>query len=205
VKIYHVLTNKEEVLFNNLRHLPSLPQWLPDGSGVAVLISDELLLKGSDQLSAIKTNKPDKLVYFSDGKLFVGSLLTKSEEEIARFEGRNVFNISYSPCGTMVAFQVGGRGLFVADMESGDTRQIGHGERASWMPDSKFLVVSVVTDDGHDITGSDLFAVDVSNGQYTPLTAHTEIMAMRPSVSPCGKWVLFEDPAAGNIYKMALE
>jgi hypothetical protein len=72
------------------------------------------------------------------------------------------------------------------------------------MPGEKFAVVSVVEDDGYNITGTELFAVDMQSGQSYPLTDHTNIIALNPHVSPCGKWVVFND-AAGVIYKMALQ
>lgn len=208
VKIYDVETMEYDVLVKDTRVLRSLPLWTPGGSQVAMVLGDQLELKSSERLRSVESG-PDAetghIVYFREGKLISTDMETKTSREIASFDGRTVFNISVSPCGRKVAFQVGGRGLFVAALDGSEIKHLGYGERASWMPGGKYIVAGLVTDDGYTITGSDLYVVDTDTGVYYPLTEHTGLIAMNPSVSPCGKKVLFNNPGDGNIYVMAIE
>jgi len=208
VKIYDVQNMEYDVLVKDTRALRSLPLWTPGGSQVAMVLGDRLELKSSERLRSVESD-PDAetghIVYFLEGTLISTDMDTKTSREIASFDGRTVFNISMSPCGRKVAFQVGGRGLFVAATDGSEVKHLGYGERASWMPDGKYVVAALVKDDGYTITGSDLYMVNTGTGAYSPLTEHTGLVAMNPSVSPCGKKVLFNNPDDGNIYVMALE
>ncbi len=204
VKIYDVQTMEAEVLLKDTRQLRSLPLWTPDGAQVAMVLGDQLELKASEKLSGVETDT-GYIVYFKEGKLISTHMETKTSQDIASFDGRTIFNISVSPCGPKAAFQVGGRGLFVVTLDGSEIKHLGYGERASWMPDGKYIVATLVKDDGYTITGSDLYMVDAGTGVYSPLTEHTGLIAMNPSVSPCGKKVLFNNPDDGNIYVMALE
>ena len=73
------------------------------------------------------------------------------------------------------------------------------------MPDNKYVVVSLVEDNGYYVTGGELYAINVNTGESHHLTAHTNITALKPAVSPCGKRVAFDNPDDGNIYIMEIE
>lgn len=205
VKIYDVHTAAQEIIQERTRGMRSLPVWTPDGGQIAMVLDNQLTLATSQKLRKQATEKPAHVVYFKDGALFNTSLITRTDAKIGAFEGRTIFNISVSPDGKKVAFQVSGKGLYVADIDGTHIQHIGHGERASWMPGSDFVVVSVLEDDGYVITSGELFAVDIRSGAYHHLTAHTNLVAMKPGVSPCGKKVVFDDPSNGNIYIMELK
>jgi Tol biopolymer transport system component len=205
VKIYDTHTGEEEVLVNKTRDLQALPLWTPDGSKVAMVLDNKLAFQTSSRLKAQKTDQPQQVIYTLNGKLLNASLIAAKNVEISAFEGRNIFNVEVSPDGKKVVFQVRGKGLHVINADGTGLKQIGFGERASWMPDNRFVVASVVEDDGHVITGGELFAVDVNDGTYHPLTTHTDMTALTPDVSPDGKFVLFENPDDGNIYIMELQ
>lgn len=205
VKIYDTQTGDEEILLDKTRDLQALPLWTPDGSKVAMVLDNKLAFKTSSRLKAQKTDQPQQVIYTLNGKLLNASLIAAKNVEISAFEGRNIFNVEVSPDGKKVVFQVRGKGLHVINADGTGLKQIGFGERASWMPDNRFVIVSVVEDDGHVITGGELFAVDVNDGTYYPLTAHTDLTALSPDVSPDGKFVLFENPRDGNVYIMELQ
>lgn len=205
VKIYNTKTREEEILVDKTRELQALPLWTPDGSEVAMVLDNKLTFQSSPKLTAQKTQKPQQVIYTLNGKLLNASLVVARNVEISAFEGRTIFNVEVSPNGEKVVFQVRGKGLHVINADGTGLKQIGYGERASWMPDNRFVVVSLVEDDGHVITGGELFAVDVSTGEYHPLTTHTNLTALKPDVSPDGKYVLFDNPDDGNIYMMELQ
>lgn len=116
------------------------------------------------------------------------------------FTGRILYNPQLSPDNSKVVFQVSGKGLFLCDTDGSNLKHIGSGENPSWMPDSKYIIVSKTTDDGHIIKSGKLQVVDTDTGQYYPFYESTSIIASRPSVCPDGSKVAFNDPEKGIIY-----
>ena len=204
VKIYDVKTKQEEVLLENTRDLYGLPAWTPDGSQVAMVRNGNIEFSSSDRLQKNRSEKPDNVVYAINGKLFNINQVTRSDVEIITFDGRVIFNVRISPDRSKVAFQVQGKGLYVLNTDGSGLQHLGHGEHASWLPGSDYIVVTMVEDDGHYITGGELYTINVATGQSHHLTGHTQLIALKPAVSPCGKWVAFDNPNDGNIYLMEL-
>ncbi len=204
IQVYDINTKGYDILQDKSRNIQGLPLWTPEGSHAVYVFNGQPVLQpvpGKKQ----ETLPANTLVPYSTGdKLFAWNLSTRSSHMVAEFSERFIFNLSPSPSGNRIAFQVQGKGLFVADMDGSNPMHLGFGEMAAWMPDEQFAVVSVVEDDGHTITGAELFAVDMKTGQSYPLTEHTSVIALNPNVSPCGKWVIFNDEK-GVIYKMALQ
>ncbi len=204
VKIYDVNTKQQEVLVEKARDLYGLPAWSPDGSKVAMVLDGDIEFKTSEKLQKISSETRRRVIYAINGKLFNINQVTRSDVEINAFEGRTIFNVRISPDQSKVAFQVQGKGLYVLDIDDSGLKNLGHGEHASWLPGSDYIVVTMVEDDGHYITGGELYAVDVATGEYHHLTGHTQAVALKPAVSPCGHWVAFDNPNDGNIYIMEL-
>jgi len=204
VKIYNVQTSQSEVLMDSTRDIYGLPAWSPDGSQVAVVRDGKIEFSTSEQLQKSNEEPSLNVIYAINGKLFNINQVTRSDVEITAFEGRTIFNVRISPDQSKVAFQVQGKGLYVLNTDGSGLQHLGHGEHASWLPGSDYIVVTMVEDDGHYITGGELYAVDVASGDYQHLTGHTQAVALKPAVSPCGHWVAFENPNDGNIYVMEL-
>jgi Tol biopolymer transport system component len=204
VKIYDVNTKQQEVLLDNTRDLYGLPAWSPDGSQVAMVLDGKIEFRTSEKLEKNSSETSGSVIYAINGKLFNINQVTRSDVEITAFEGRTIFNVSISPNRSKVAFQVQGKGLYVLNTDGSQLKHLGQGEHASWLPGSDYIVVTMVEDDGHYITGGELYAVNVITGEYHHLTGHTQAVALKPAVSPCGHWVAFENPNDGNIYVMEL-
>ena len=204
VKIYDVNTKQQEVLLENSRDLYGLPAWSPDGSQVAMVLDGKIEFRTSEKLEKSSSETSGSVIYAINGKLFNINQVTRSDVEITAFEGRTIFNVSISSDRSKVAFQVQGKGLYVLNTDGSQLKHLGQGEHASWLPGSDYIVVTMVEDDGHYITGGELYAVDVASGEYQHLTGHTQAVALKPAVSPCGHWVAFENPNDGNIYVMEL-
>ena len=207
IKLYEVESPEEKLLLPASREIQRLPVWINGGREVAVKEKDRIK-RVSTGKSSVKSHSSGQSV----GMSFGGSLVAvprdglKSTRQVVfpEFEGRYIFNSRISPDGKKVVFQVSGLGLFAARIDGTQKRHLGHGEDASWMPDSRYVVVTKVADDGHRITSGNLFAVDTRTGEYFPLLAHQDIIALKPSVSPDGDRVLFNDPRSGDIYMMKI-
>lgn len=205
VKLYDVNNLTEEVLVDNTRDLDGLPSFTPDGSLVAMVLDRKLEVKSSDRLSKNTRAGSSAVVYAIDGRLINANLITRSDVDLTAFEGRFIFNVRISPNGQKVAFQVQGKGLYMLNTDGSGLTHLGFGEHASWLPDNKHIVVTMVEDDGHNITGGELYAIDVETTQSYHLTSHTNLTALKPAVSPCGKYVAFDNPDDGKIYVMQLK
>ncbi|MDR4988536.1 MAG: hypothetical protein RG741_06840 [Bacteroidales bacterium] len=206
IKIIDVNTGAEEVLLPLSRNIRMVPVWSMDASHVAVVAgnSPQFFSTAGMQKNALP-DVPGIAVFSDHGMLYFSDPKNKTEYRIAEFEGRNIFNLALSPTGDKAVFQLGGLGLHVINTDGSGFRHLGHAEQASWMPDGRHIIATLISDDGYRITGGVLYAIDVLTGQTYPLTENTGITALRPEVSPCGNYVLFDNPDDGNIYLLELK
>ncbi|MGM0375799.1 MAG: hypothetical protein ACQEQ0_03405 [Bacteroidota bacterium] len=207
VKLYDVGSGEEDLLVPATRSLERLPVWSQGGRKV--------VMKKEGRKKAVESGKGHLKSRFSEGDKglnFGGALVTVPDRdgsddkdvEFPGFDGHYVFNCEVSPDGEKMVFEVSGLGLFVSNTDGSDKQNIGRGEHASWMPGSRFVVVTRVEDDGHTITSGNLFAVDTRTGDYFPLLSGDDVIALKPSVSPQGDKVLFDDPRTGDIYMIKI-
>lgn len=109
--------------------------------------------------------------------------------------------------GQKLAFRVYGEGLFISDLDGGNLIEIGSGEAPAWSPDSRYLSYMISEDDGHNITGSDIYIVDTATGAPAPVnvTAQSGLQAMYPTWAADGSRIAFSDVSSGTIYQVWLE
>ncbi len=206
VKVYDALSAQEENLLDKSRELKGLPVWTTDGSRVAMMVGPELKTGMPEKFEAVpKSGLPQKAIYAVNGKLFAADPETRSQTLIADFGQRNIFNISVSPRGDKVAFQVRGKGLYAVGTNGDGLLHLGQGEQPAWMPGGDFLVVALVEDDGYAVTSGELYAVDTATAASYHLGPLKGLIALRPAISPCGGWVAFDNPRNGKIYLMPIE
>lgn len=90
--------------------------------------------------------------------------------------------------------------LYAAD-GSGYIKSFGTGLAGSWSPDGKHIVAFLdSSDDGHAISGSELYMIDVERGEMAALTATQDVYELWPSWSADGKQIAYEDARTGIIY-----
>lgn len=206
VKLYDLNSGEENVLVDKTRSLQGLPVWTNGDQKIAVKVGDrrEEFLTGKRNLKGVSSR--EKTVDFG-GTLSSVSAEDQSLENVSfpEFEGRYIFNKTVSPNGEKIVFEVSGKGLYVSNVDGSDLKHIGKGEHPSWMPDNRYVVVVKVKDDGYVITQGDLFVVDTYTGEYSPLYSQSDVIALKPSVSPDGTKVLFNNPKDGAIYLLEIK
>lgn len=94
-----------------------------------------------------------------------------------------------SPDGTLLAFVGLATGVHLLDPATGRIVHGGPGTHPSWTPDGSWLLFERVTDDGHDVTDGDLWALH-QEGRLVRLTRGPAI-DRHPAVSPDGTRVAF--------------
>lgn len=121
------------------------------------------------------------------------------------YAGKMVINPALSPDGSKVAFQIPGYGIMVINADGKGLKQVCQGSHPAWLPDSKSLIITRVKDDGQRFTASDIYAIDINNGNERLLTGTTDVIPLTPAVSPDGKKVAFENAIDASIYVINLK
>ncbi|MCG8582935.1 MAG: hypothetical protein MI866_23660 [Bacteroidales bacterium] len=196
VVLYDVDDNSKVVLLDGENKRVGLPQWTEGGATVVVPVNGALQHLKSG-MPALKGSQPRHAICVN------GTVMLSPKEQFEvkeQFNGRYIFNQSYSPNGKKVAFQVNGLGMYVANADGSDMRHIGCLEQAEWLPDNKYLIAVETQDDGQRLTSGKIVAVDVTNLQQTVLVSEDDLIALNPSVSPDGKKVLIDNVNDGAVY-----
>ena len=181
--------------------VPALPRWagpasvvLPTRDGVEVLALDD------DARVA-----PGGAVAFADGgALVVADAATGAVRQFdAPGEGR-LINVTPSPDGRRVAFEVVGGNLYTVGLGGADVVDLGPGHRPTWSPDGQWVAFMVIEDDGETFTAADLWAARADGSGRTRLTQTPDRLEMNPAWSPDGGWIAYDDYADGALYVLPL-
>jgi len=188
--------------------------WTNDAKGLVFRIVDERGTMRMEQLSlvdghvttlATSTDLPlprsvsrapeDVFTYQSDDNIY----LVNAGRTVAITQGGGQYFLPrLSPDGTKVLFQDVATGLYVYDIRTGGTTALGIGDDASWAPTSALVVFEVASDDGHNVTASELFVADLTGRRVRLTEAAAHLRPMRPSWSADGAHLAFD--AEGSIY-----
>lgn len=206
VKIIDLKTSETTTIEEYSAEIKGIPLWKDRGATIQVKKQNQLY----QTKSGLRQSKSTKTLKQTNQDVYeiILNNPTKCSELIpsfSSFRDRIIFNAKQSPDGSKIVFQAGGKGLYVCQSDGTDVKQIGMGENPAWMPDSKYIIVSRIKDNGHTITDGELLSVNTDNGIYTPFFSNPSIIASRPSVSPDGSNVAFNDPEKGIIYVLAIQ
>jgi Tol biopolymer transport system component len=205
IKIFDIPSKSETVLHDYTREHTGTPYWIGAGRKIAFLLEDSLTIRDVPGAGASDESPAAENLYLASDDLIEKYALaagTVRKSTVRRFDHDRILNLALSPDRRQLAFQSAGAETGIVNTDGKNLRQAGRGENPVWMPDGEFLLVTVSIDDGHDITGSDIFAVNISTGERHKLTGHTGLAAMNPTVCPEGKRLVFSDYASGNLYIM---
>ena len=131
--------------------------------------------------------------------------VTSAVPALAEYAGRIVINPALSPDGSMIAFQIVAKGMFVINADGTNLRSLGTGSNPSWMPDNNTLVYTIVRDNGNTYTGSTLMALSLDNLKPQVLMDNEKFIPVHPAVSADGSRVAFENIADQSIYVVTLK
>ncbi|MBI5471611.1 MAG: PD40 domain-containing protein [Ignavibacteriae bacterium] len=89
-----------------------------------------------------------------------------------------------SPDGKLIVVTEMSLGAFVCDLKGNIISRLGRRNCAVWTRDGKWLVYMKDVDDGHNITGSDLFSISSDGKKSAQLTRSTDKIELYPFCSP---------------------
>ncbi len=119
---------------------------------------------------------------------------------LSDYAGKWIINPDLSPDGTRIAFQIVTKGLFVCNADGSGLIELGKGSHASWLPDSRNLMMTCIVDDGHRFTSSDIYCVNVDKRSAVNITPTSDVIPVTIAVSPDGRRVAFDNDTDGAIY-----
>lgn len=119
---------------------------------------------------------------------------------LSDYAGNWVINPALSPDGTKIAFQIVTKGLFVCDADGSNLVSLGKGSHATWLPDSRNLMMTLIADDGHRFIGSDIYCVNIDSGNAINITPNSDIIPVTIAVSPDGTKLALDNDTDGAIY-----
>jgi tricorn protease-like protein len=111
------------------------------------------------------------------------------------------FSPQTSPDGEAIAAPGLSGNLDIADRAGGYV-SLGMGQNPAWSADGRYLLYEMVRDNGHDITGSDLWVCS-RDGKWKQQLTSTDGIERYPNWSPDGKSIVYE--MDGKIYTAPLE
>jgi hypothetical protein len=111
--------------------------------------------------------------------------------------GDRFFGAVVAPDGDKIVFQGLSTGLYLYIRSTGALRYIGPGTAPTWSPDSKRVAYEVTEDDGHAIVASDIYLYSIATDRAEPVTATDAVIERRPSFSPTGAELAFDDNTGG--------
>lgn len=198
VKVWNVENTTERTLVSKTRELKGTPTWKTSDkvnvigkSGVRTLSINGAVASATQNAYDIMVNDP------------VGAMTQIAS--LNAIGGKMVLNPALSADGKKIAFQIYGKGMFVCNVDGTEVKSLGKGVYPTWLPDNETVVFNLTSDDGSRLTASTLNAVNVSNGKSVVLVNKSEIIPLKPTVSPDGAKVAFENVADESIYVVNLK
>lgn len=182
--------------------MPSVPRW--DASGSRVFLHANGKLEVFRQSDAAGKSQDDEPVMWVTAKmgLATADLLERQVQQSEVVGDRRVLNLTSSPNGARIAFEMLGGNLFSMKTDGTDLVDLGPGHRPSWSPDGEWLVYMRTQDDGHTFTSSDLYAARADGSSTVQLTNTRERLEMNPDWSPDGSRIAYDDFRDGIVYAL---
>lgn len=171
-------------------------RWQADGSvayrAVRAGTRRDLVVTRDNRVTAIAAAKP--VAFTQDDRMYV---VDRKQQLVRIGSGDRFFGALVSPDGDKVVFQGLTTGLYIYVRSTATLRHIGPGTAPAWSPDGARLAYEVTEDDGHEIVASELFLYDVAADLASPITTTDRIVERRPSFSPDGATIAFDDNTGG--------
>ena len=173
--------------------MPALPRWAGPAH-VALPVGDdvEVLALGD----AARAATPEPVAFAAAGGLAVAEPAAGAVRQLGLFEDAALLNVTPSPDGQRVAFEVMGGNLYTARLDGTGLADLGPGHRPTWSPDGRWVAFMVTEDDGETFTAADLWAARADGSARVALTQTPDRLEMNPSWSPDGGRIAYDEGGA---------
>jgi Tol biopolymer transport system component len=144
---------------------------------------------------AKSAGRPSVFAWQKDDQVFVSQ--NGAIRQITTDGSGRYFLPTVSPSGGMLFYYELSRGLFIADLATGRTRNVGVLSYASWSKEGDRLICVDLSYENDEPIASRLMIVN-RDGELLPVAGADGLIAMRPSWSPDGRMLAFDSD--GTIY-----
>lgn len=200
VKVWDITTGKATTLVEKTRNLKGTPTW---NSANVVTIANNLGIRSINTATAANDKQTSVNVFEMMTSDPVGC--AANIPTLKQYAGKVIINPALSPDGSKVAFQVPGHGLFVCDNNGQNLVKLGKASNPTWLPDNLHVIATRVQDNGHSYTASQIYSFNAVTGAETLVCNNANFIPMRPSVSPDGQKLVFENATDASIYIVNLK
>jgi len=198
IGVIHVAEGKEDIIATSTRFQPAAWQYFEDKKRLVFLQDDVPSFSRMYSVSKEIEVHPNINTYFyyKEGGFYVLNDKTTTLDGFEKIEGMDPI---VSPDGRSFIYSKNDR-LVWRSLEEGSEQVLGQGSHPSWSPDGKQIVYQITSDNGHSITGSDLYIMNMQTQEVYRLTHTEDIQEVNASWSPDGSKIIFNDERDGYIY-----
>ncbi|MCJ7649345.1 MAG: hypothetical protein MUP85_12080 [Candidatus Lokiarchaeota archaeon] len=205
LKVFDVASGKSGQISEETSNMPYLPQWSSGNDQVFLPQKDGLKVFQSGKEQSILERQNAVVVYTTYDKIIIEDIANSDVKTLEPLEDKKYLNVTASPDGAKIAFEVYGGNLFVMHIDGTDLIDLDIGYNPKWSADSKSLVYMITEDDGHTYTASDIFTINADGTNKRNITNTTDSIEMNPSISPDGKTIVYDSFNDGAIYYKNIE
>jgi len=203
VKLFDVEKNSSQTLSDYNSFMPDLPQWSSDNTKIYFYNNSKLEVHNSGKISLMKSASGSN-IFIKGDRIFSGDIERGEFTKLDPLKEKQYLNMSISPDQSKIAFEVYGGNLYVMNADGSNLKDLGKGYRASWSPDSKYVVYMITEDDGHQFTSSDLYISSADGIFNQQLTFTNDKLEMDPDWSPEGTRIVYDENTDGAVYSITI-
>ena len=204
VKVFDIITKKSNQLSDYRTFMPYLPQWIEGDSKVFLPVKgkDEVFLTGKEKNNNIFSSI---VAFEKNNKLIIKNIAKESEQTFEPIKDAEYINLSTSPDGSKITFEVMGGNTFIMNIDGTNLIDLGKGNRPRWSSEGDQIIYMITEDDGQNFTASDIFIINSDGTQKRNITNSRDLIEMNPGFAPDGKSIVFDVINDGSIYLMNIE
>ncbi|MFQ6617021.1 MAG: hypothetical protein ACE5HZ_09745, partial [Fidelibacterota bacterium] len=156
------------------------PRWSKDGKKI-FLVGDKSIESFPAERGGTRAElsevTPQEIVLSDGDRIVIHSLPTKRREIVEAVKGHKL-NLTVSPDGKKMAFEIMGGHLWVTSINGQNAVDLGTGYRPAWAPTSDRLTYMISTDDGHRYLSSDIYVSNADGTGRTHITSTEDRLEM---------------------------
>jgi Tol biopolymer transport system component len=200
--VVFTLDGERRPISEELTMLPGVPRYSPFGDYVYMQSSDAFRAYPADP--SVAPVYDGSLTYIRQDKLFTRDLTLRSEVSLTEHESR-IVAAELSPNGEQLVYATEGQYLWIANADGSDRRQLARGTAPVWSPDGSWIAYMLTADDGHSMTGSDIFIISRDGNFLSNLTNTQDRIEMNPDWSPDGNWIAYDELGRNQVFVQQVE
>ena len=205
LKVFDVGSATAVQISDETTSMPYLPEWIPGNDKILLPQKDGVKIFESSKKQSFLERQSTVVVYSTYDKIFVEDISKSEIKALEPLKGKKYLNVTASPDGSKIAFEVYGGNLFVMNIDGTNLIDLDIGYNPKWFSDSKSLVYMITEDDGHTFIASDIFIIRADGTNKRNLTNTNDSIEMNPSISPDGKTIVYDAFDDGSIYLKNIE